>query len=140
MDTNAVLDLMWVVICGILVFSCKLVSHLWKLVFKIKKRWEYNNENLMDFASVLSDFGLSVTLSCTEILLDLYRKSKLFFDSVADMHSLFFQTVFAPLPHNVSGAIAERTKFSTYLIFSLMMTVLYTQFLALGLARRRLVN
>jgi Amt family ammonium transporter len=28
MDTNAVLDLMWVVICGILVFSCKLVSHV----------------------------------------------------------------------------------------------------------------
>jgi hypothetical protein len=40
---------------------------LWKLDFKIKKRWEYNNEKLDGlFASVLSDFGLSVTLSCMD--------------------------------------------------------------------------
>jgi Amt family ammonium transporter len=48
-----------------------------------------------------------------------------FFDSAADMHSLFFQTVFAATAATiVSGAIAERTKFTTYLIFSLLMTLL----------------
>lgn len=47
-----------------------------------------------------------------------------FFDSAKDMHSLFFQTVFAATAATiVSGAIAERTKFSTYLIFSLLMTL-----------------
>jgi Amt family ammonium transporter len=41
------------------------------------------------------------------------------------MHSLFFQTVFAATAATiVSGAIAERTKFTTYLIFSLLMTLL----------------
>jgi Amt family ammonium transporter len=49
----------------------------------------------------------------------------LFFDSVTDMHSLF-STVFAATAATiVSGTIAERTKFSTYLIFSLMMTFIY---------------
>lgn len=48
----------------------------------------------------------------------------LFFDDVENMHNLFFQTVFAATAATiVSGAIAERTKFTTYLIFSLIMTV-----------------
>jgi ammonia channel protein AmtB len=56
-----------------------------------------------------------------------------FFDSAADMHSLFFQTVFAATAATiVSGAIAERTKFTTYLIFSLLMTYLFIQFLVAG--------
>jgi Amt family ammonium transporter len=36
------------------------------------------------------------------------------FDSAADMHSLFFQTVFAATAAIVSGAIAERTKFDLF--------------------------
>ena len=49
----------------------------------------------------------------------------LFFNTAGEMHNLFFQTVFcATAATIVSGAIAERTKFTTYLIFSLLMTVL----------------
>jgi len=40
------------------------------------------------------------------------------------MHNLFFQTVFAATAATiVSGAVAGRTKFSTYIIFSFIMTV-----------------
>jgi Amt family ammonium transporter len=56
----------------------------------------------------------------------------LFFDSAADMHSLFFQTVFAATAATIVSAIAERTKFTTYLIFSLLMTLLIYPFLVAG--------
>jgi Amt family ammonium transporter len=79
MDTNAVLDLMWVVICGILVFSCKLVSHLWKLVFKIKKRWEYNNEKLDGLCiGTVGFWAIGYTIMYGDSWI-FYRKSKLGF-------------------------------------------------------------
>jgi ammonia channel protein AmtB len=71
----------------------------------------------MDFASVLSDFGLSVTPSCTEILLDLYRKSKLLI-ALQICTVCFFQTVFAATADNCIRGNRRKNKFSTYLIFS----------------------
>jgi Amt family ammonium transporter len=48
MDTNAVLDLMWVLICGILVFSCKVLPcRNW--IYQIKRTQEYNNEKFNGF-------------------------------------------------------------------------------------------
>jgi Amt family ammonium transporter len=48
-----------------------------------------------------------------------------FFFTATDWHNLFFQTVFcATAATIVSGAIAERTKFSTYLIFSAVLTTI----------------
>jgi Amt family ammonium transporter len=55
----------------------------------------------------------------------------LVFDSAADMHSLFFQTVFAATA-TIVLVLLERTKFTTYLIFSLLMTLLIYPFLVAG--------
>ena len=56
---------------------------------------------------------------------DLFFMSDGFGDNYADYADLFFQTVFAATAATiVSGAMAERTEFKAYLIFSIVITVL----------------
>ncbi|MGA9639682.1 ammonium transporter [Flavobacterium sp.] len=129
MDTNAVIDLMWVVICGILVFFMQAGFTLVEAGFaRSKNAGNIIMKNLMDFcigSVVFWAVGYSIMYgkSIGGLIGD---PSQFFlFDSAADMHSLFFQTVFAATAATiVSGAIAERTKFTTYLIFSLLMTLI----------------
>jgi Amt family ammonium transporter len=126
MDTNAVLDLMWVVICGILVFFMQAGFTLVETGFtRSKNTGNIIMKNLMDFCiGSVGFWAIGYTIMYGDSIGSFIGNPSLFFDSVADMHSLFFQTVFAATAATiVSGAIAERTKFSTYLIFSLMMTV-----------------
>jgi Amt family ammonium transporter len=126
MDTNAVLDLMWVVICGILVFFMQAGFTLVETGFaRSKNTGNIIMKNLMDFAiGTVGFWAIGYTIMYGDSIGSFIGNPSLFFDSVADMHSLFFQTVFAATAATiVSGAIAERTKFSTYLVFSLMMTV-----------------
>ena len=55
---------------------------------------------------------------------DLFFMSDGFGDNYADYADLFFQTVFAATAATiVSGAMAERTEFKAYLIFSIVITV-----------------
>ncbi len=55
---------------------------------------------------------------------DLFYMSDGFGDNYADYADLFFQTVFAATAATiVSGAMAERTEFKAYLIFSIVITV-----------------
>jgi Amt family ammonium transporter len=126
MDTNAVLDLMWVVICGILVFFMQAGFTLVETGFaRSKNTGNIIMKNLMDFCiGSVGFWAIGYTIMYGDSIGSFIGNPTLFFDSVKDMHSLFFQTVFAATAATiVSGAIAERTKFSTYLIFSLMMTV-----------------
>lgn len=126
MDTNAVLDLMWVVICGILVFFMQAGFTLVETGFaRAKNSGNIIMKNLMDFCiGTVGFWAIGYTIMYGDSIGSFIGNPSLFFDSVKDMHSLFFQTVFAATAATiVSGAIAERTKFSTYLIFSLMMTV-----------------
>ncbi len=56
---------------------------------------------------------------------DLFFMSEGFGDNYSDYADLFFQTVFAATAATiVSGAMAERTEFKSYLIFSIVITVL----------------
>lgn len=127
MDTNAVLDLMWVLICGILVFFMQAGFTLVEAGFtRSKNTGNIIMKNLMDFCiGSIAFWAIGYSLMYGDSIHSIIGTPSWFFDSAADMHSLFFQTVFAATAATiVSGAIAERTKFTTYLIFSLLMTLL----------------
>lgn len=126
MDTNAVMDIMWVLICGILVFFMQAGFTLVEVGFtRSKNAGNIIMKNLMDFCiGSVAFWVLGYSLMYGESIAGFIGTPSLLFDSAADMHSLFFQTVFAATAATiVSGAIAERTKFTTYLIFSLLMTL-----------------
>jgi len=126
MDTNAVLDLMWVLICGILVFFMQAGFTLVEAGFtRSKNTGNIIMKNLMDFCiGSVAFWAIGYSLMYGESISGFIGTPSLFFNSAADMHSLFFQTVFAATAATiVSGAIAERTKFTTYLYFSLLMTL-----------------
>lgn len=126
MDTNAVLDLMWIVICGILVFFMQAGFTLVETGFtRSKNTGNIIMKNLMDLCiGSLGFWAIGYTIMYGDSIGSFIGNPTLFFDDAENMHNLFFQTVFAATAATiVSGAIAERTKFTTYLIFSLAMTV-----------------
>lgn len=126
MEANAVLDLMWIVVCGILVFFMQAGFTLVEVGFtRAKNTANIIMKNLMDLAiGSLGFWIIGYTIMYGEDIGTFIGSPSLFYTVREDMHNLFFQTVFcATAATIVSGAIAERTKFSTYLIFSLMMTV-----------------
>ncbi|MGO4770628.1 ammonium transporter [Flavobacterium sp. W22_SRS_FK3] len=126
MDTNTVLDIMWVLICGILVFFMQAGFTLVEAGFtRSKNTSNIIMKNLMDFCiGSLAFWAVGYSLMYGDSIGGFIGTPSWFFDSAKDMHSLFFQTVFAATAATiVSGAIAERTKFTTYLIFSLLMTL-----------------
>jgi Amt family ammonium transporter len=126
MDTNAVLDLMWIVICGILVFFMQAGFTLVETGFtRAKNAGNIIMKNLMDLCiGSLGFWAIGYTIMYGDTLGTFIGSPSLFFSDAENMHNLFFQTVFAATAATiVSGAIAERTKFTTYLIFSLIMTV-----------------
>jgi Amt family ammonium transporter len=126
MEANAVLDLMWIVICGILVFFMQAGFTLVETGFtRSKNTGNIIMKNIMDLCiGSLGFWAIGYTIMYGESIGTFIGKPTLFFDNKEDMHNLFFQTVFAATAATiVSGAVAGRTKFSTYLIFSFIMTV-----------------
>ena len=123
MDTNAVLDLMWVLICGILVFFMQAGFTLVEAGFtRSKNTGNIIMKNLMDFCiGSIAFWVIGYSLMYGDSIGGLIGTPSLLFDTAADMHSLFFQTVFAATAATiVSGAIAERVKISAYLVFTLI--------------------
>jgi len=126
MDTNAVLDLMWIVICGILVFFMQAGFTLVEVGFtRSKNAGNIIMKNIMDLCiGSLGFWAIGYTVMYGETIGSFIGTPSLFYDNTEDMHNLFFQTVFAATAATiVSGAVAGRTKFTTYIIFSFIMTV-----------------
>ena len=127
MEANAVLDLMWIVIWGVLVFFMQAGFTLVETGFtRGKNAGNIIMKNIMDLCiGSLGFWAIGYTVMYGESIGSLIGTPTLFFDNAEDMHNLFFQTVFAATAATiVSGAIAGRTKFSTYIIFSFVMTVM----------------
>ncbi|MFC0876519.1 ammonium transporter [Saccharicrinis sp. FJH2] len=125
MDTYA-LDLMWVLITGILVMFMQAGFALVETGFtRAKNAGNILMKNFMDyvFGSLLFWIvGYSIMYGGEGWFAG---KLSFFYNNPEDMHSLFFQTVFAATAATiVSGAVAERTKFTTYLVISAIITVI----------------
>ncbi|MFD0990382.1 ammonium transporter [Mariniflexile jejuense] len=126
-DINGVLDIMWILIAGALVFFMQAGFTLVETGFtRSKNTINIIMKNLMDFCIGSVGFWLiGYALMYGDDIGSFIGTPSLFFNTAGEMHNLFFQTVFcATAATIVSGAIAERTKFTTYLVFSLLMTVL----------------
>lgn len=126
MTTEAVLDILWIVICGILVFFMQAGFTLVETGFtRSKNAGNIIMKNLMDLViGSLGFWAIGYTVMYGTDIGSFIGSPDFFYDDKADMHNLFFQTVFAATAATiVSGAVAGRTKFTTYILFSLIITV-----------------
>jgi Amt family ammonium transporter len=130
---NADMGALWIVLAGILVFFMQAGFTLVEVGFtRSKNTGNIIMKNLMDLAigSLLFwSVGYGIMYGSDLVLGGFFRSSPTdqgyFFFSATDWYNLFFQTVFcATAATIVSGAVAERTKFSTYLILSAVLTTL----------------
>ena len=124
MDANAALDILWILVAGILVFFMQAGFALVEAGFtRAKNVGNIIMKNFMDFSLGSLLFwiiGYSVMYGGEGAFFGAFD---FFYNAEGDMHNLFFQTVFAATAATiVSGAMAERTKFSTYLVFSVVIT------------------
>jgi len=123
-------DTMWVLLAAFLVMFMQPGFAIVEAGFtRSKNTANILMKNLADFSIGSIVFWLlGYTLMYGEDIGGFIGKIDLFFssdkiDGIPDKASLLFQTVFAATAATiVSGAVAERTKFSTYLIFSLFIT------------------
>ncbi len=124
MDTNSALDLMWILVAGILVMFMQAGFAMVEVGFtRAKNAGNIIMKNFVDFAvgSILFwVVGYSIMYGGDGAFIG---KIAFFYSDPADMHNLFFQTVFAATAATiVSGAMAGRTKFSSYVVISFLIT------------------
>ena len=127
------IDNMWLLIAAFLVFFMQAGFAMVEAGFtRSKNTANILMKNLMDFSigSLLFWF-IGFTLMYGDTIggiigtPDLFFMSDGFGENYSDYTDLFFQTVFAATAATiVSGAVAERTEFKAYLIFTVVITVL----------------
>lgn len=127
------IDNMWLLIAGFMVMFMQPGFAMVEAGFtRSKNTANILMKNLLDFCiGSLLYWVIGFTLMYGESIggiigtPDLFFMSDGFGDNYADYADLFFQTVFAATAATiVSGAMAERTEFKAYLIFSVVITVL----------------
>lgn len=127
------LDNMWLLVAGFLVMFMQPGFALVEAGFtRSKNTANILMKNLMDFAiGSLLYWTIGFTLMYGESIGNFIGTPDLFFmsdgygENYADYSDLFFQTVFcATAATIVSGAMAERTEFKAYLIFTIIISVL----------------
>ena len=126
------IDTIWILVAAALVMFMQPGFALVESGFtRTKNTANILMKNLMDFSiGSLAFWLIGYTIMYGEDVGGFIGKVSLFFNSdaingVPDKASLMFQTVFAATAASiVSGAVAERTKFSAYLIFSIAITVI----------------
>ncbi len=130
---NGDMGALWITISAILVFFMQAGFTLVEVGFtRSKNAGNIILKNVMDLAVGSIMFwavGYAFMYGDTVLGGGFMRASSAdqgyFFFSATDWYNLFFQTVFcATAATIVSGAVAGRTKFSTYLIFSAILTTL----------------
>ncbi|ASV29147.1 ammonium transporter [Maribacter cobaltidurans] len=130
---NGDMGALWITLAAILVFFMQAGFTLVEVGFtRSKNSGNIIMKNIMDLAVGSIMFwavGYGIMYGSDLVLGGFFRSSPsdqgYFFFSATDWYNLFFQTVFcATAATIVSGAVAERTKFSTYLILSAVLTTL----------------
>lgn len=127
------IDNMWLLIAAFLVMFMQPGFAMVEAGFtRSKNTANILMKNLMDFSvGSLLYWIIGFTLMYGDSIAGIIGTPDLFFmsdgfgDNYVDYADLFFQTVFAATAATiVSGAMAERTEFKAYLIFSIVITVL----------------
>jgi len=126
------IDTIWVLLAAVLVMFMQPGFALVEAGFtRSKNTANIIMKNIMDFSvGSLIFWIVGFTLMYGDDLGGFIGKASLFFNSEAvngipDKASLMFQTVFAATAATiVSGTMAERTKFSTYLVFTIAITAI----------------
>lgn len=132
-SVNGDMSAMWIMLCAILVFFMQAGFTLVEVGFtRSKNAGNIIMKNVMDLAIGSIMFlcvGYAFMYGDEVVAGGFMRLSSAdqgyFFFHATDWYNLFFQTVFcATAATIVSGAVAGRTKFSTYLIFSAVLTTI----------------
>jgi Amt family ammonium transporter len=125
-DANEDFTILWILLSGILVFFMQAGFTLLESgMTRAKNAANIAMKNFMDISvGTISFWALGYGLMYgTKDASGFFSVSDLWFNPGAGAHDVFFQTVFAATAATiVSGAIAGRTKYSTYIIFTLALT------------------
>ena len=127
-DANEDFTILWILISGILVFFMQAGFTLLESgMTQSKNAANIAMKNFMDISvGTLTFWLLGYGLMYgTKGSMGIFSVDELWFNPGAGAHDVFFQTVFAATAATiVSGAIAGRTKYSTYIIFTVFMTAI----------------